>query len=181
MSDSLEQINREMLLEGAKLFPKRTFILGEGPTGARVLFTGESPGPPDAVSGSPFQGPVGDMMNKILGSIGLVREECYLTNVVKLISRGKDLTPDILAFFAPYLHREIMAVAPGIIVTLGATPAQVLLGTSEPISKVRGEFYDYHGIPLMPTFNPAYLLRDPSRKREVWEDMKKVRDLGFKG
>jgi len=177
MTESLEEINRDLVIQGRKLFPKRTFILGEGPVGARVLFTGESPGPPDAVSGSPFQGPVGDMMNKIIGSIGLAREECYLTNVVKLISRGKDLTPDILAFFAPYLHREITAVAPEIIVSLGATPAQVLLGTSDPISRVRGEFYDYHGIPLMPTFNPAYLLRDPSRKREVWEDLKKVRDL----
>jgi DNA polymerase len=176
MSDPLEQINREILLEGRRLFPKRTFILGEGPAGARVLFVGESPGPPDAVSGSPFMGPVGDMMNKIISSIGLAREECYLTNVVKFISRGKDLTPDILAFFTPYLHREIMAVAPGIVITLGATPAQVLLGTSELISKVRGEFHDYYGIRLMPTFNPAYLLRDPSRKREVWEDMKRVRD-----
>jgi DNA polymerase len=177
LKDTLNQVNRELLEEAHKEFPKRLLILGEGAAGAPVLFCGESPGPPDAVSGSPFQGPVGDMMNKIIGSIGLVREECYLTNVVKLISRGKDLTPDILAFFTSYLHREIMAVAPEIIVTLGATPAQVLLGTSEPISKVRGEFYDYHGIPLMPTFNPAYLLRDPSRKREVWEDMKKVRDL----
>lgn len=162
--------------EGAKFFPKRTFIPGEGPIGARVLLVGESPGPPDAVSGLPFQGPVGDMMNKIINSIGLEREECYLTNVVKYISRGKNLTPDILAFFLPFLQREIMAVGPEIVVTLGATPAQVLLGTTEPISRVRGEFYDYHGIRLMPTFNPAYLLRDPSRKREVWEDMKKVRD-----
>lgn len=162
--------------EGAKAFPKRTFIPGEGAVGARVLFCGESPGQPDAVSGLPFQGPVGDMMNKIINSIGLEREDCYLTNVVKYISRGKDLTPDILSFFLPYLHREIMTVAPEIIVTLGATPAQVLLGTVEPISRIRGEFYDYHGFRLMPTFNPAYLLRDPSRKREVWEDMKKVRD-----
>jgi uracil-DNA glycosylase len=177
LEEALEQINREILTEGQKLFPKRTFILGEGPTGARVLLVGESPGPPDTESGSPFQGPVGDMLNKIIGGIGLRREECYLTNVVKYISRGKDLTPDILAFFTPYLHREIMAVGPEVIITLGGTPAQVLLETGEPISRVRGKFYDFRGIPLMPTFNPAYLLRDPTRKREVWEDMKKVRDF----
>lgn len=151
-------------------------ILGEGAPGARVLFCGESPGPPDAVSGMPFQGPVGDMMNKISGGIGLKREECYLTNVVKYISQGKNLTPDIVEFFLPFLHREIIAVDPEIIVTLGAMPAQVLLGTTEAISRVRGEFYEIHGIPVMPTFNPAYLLRDPTRKREVWEDMKKVRE-----
>jgi len=144
--------------------------------GARVLLVGESPGPPDALSGLPFQGPVGDMMNRIITGIGLKREECYLTNVVKYISQGKNLTPDIIEFFLPFLNREIIAVGPEIIVTLGAMPAQVLLGTVEPISRVRGEFHELHGIPVMPTFNPAYLLRDPSRKREVWEDMKKVRE-----
>jgi uracil-DNA glycosylase len=150
--------------------------LGEGPVGAWVMFIGESPGPPDAVSGLPFQGPVGDMMNRIIGGIGLTREECYLTNVVKYISRGKDLTEEIIGFFLPFLEREIAAARPRIIVTLGAMPAQVLLGTEEAVSKIRGQFYEFQGLSLMATFNPAYLLRDPSRKREVWEDMKKVRD-----
>jgi uracil-DNA glycosylase len=176
LKETLEQVNRKLLEEAQKAFPKRTIIFGEGPTGARVLFCGESPGPPDAVSGLPFQGPVGDIMNKIIGGIGLKREDCYLTNVVKYISQGKNLTPDIIGFFLPSLHREIIAVHPEIIVTLGAMPAQVLLGTAEPISRIRGEFHKLHGIPVMPTFNPAYLLRDPSRKREVWEDIKKVRD-----
>lgn len=163
------------MTEALKLFPKRTFILGEGSAGSRVLFVGESPGPPDAVSGLPFQGPVGDMLNRMITGVGIQREECYLTNVVKFISRGKDLNPEMLSSFVPYLHREIAAVQPRIIVTLGATPTQILLETDTPISKVRGEFHDYHGIKLMPTFNPAYLLRDPTKKREVWEDMKKVR------
>jgi uracil-DNA glycosylase family 4 len=177
LEETLEQVNHDILTEGQKAFPKRTFIFGEGPIGARLLFIGESPGPPDALSGLPFQGPVGDMMNRIIGGISLTREECYLTNVVKYISQGKNLTPDIIEFFLPFLHREILAVEPQIIVTLGAMPAQVLLGTEEAISKIRGLFYEFQGIPLMATFNPAYLLRDPSRKREVWEDMKKVRDL----
>jgi DNA polymerase len=116
-------------------------------------------------------------MNKIIGGIGLKREECYLTNVVKFISQGKNLTEEIVGFFLPFLHREIATVGPQIVVTLGAMPSQVLLRTDEAISKIRGRFYEFHGIPLMPTFNPAYLLRDPSRKREVWQDMKKVRDL----
>lgn len=176
LKETLDQVNREFLEEAKKSFPKRAIILGEGPVGAKILFVGESPGPPDAVSGLPFQGPVGDMMNKIIEGIGLRRDECYLTNVVKYISRGKDLTPDIFSFFIPFLHREIVAVGPKVIVTLGATPTRGLLETDEIISRVRGEFREFQGIPLMPTFNPAYLLRDPSRKREVWEDMKKVRE-----
>lgn len=163
------------MTEGLKLFPKRTFILGEGPVGAKVLFVGESPGPPDAASGLPFQGPVGDMLNRMITAIGLERENCYLTNVVKFISRGKELNPEILSFFVPYLYREIEAINPEIIITLGATPTQVLLETEIPISKVRGEFHNYRGIRVLPTFNPAYLLRDPTKKREVWEDMQKVR------
>lgn len=163
------------MTESQKLFPKRTFILGEGDAGAPLLFVGESPGPPDTRSGLPFQGPVGDMLNRMIAATGLTRGDCYITNVVKFISRGKDLTPEIFGFFLPFLAREIESVRPKIIVTLGAAPAQVLLGTTDPISRIRGEFQTYNGSKLLPTFNPAYLLRDPTKKREVWEDMQKVR------
>ncbi|HJU55671.1 MAG TPA: uracil-DNA glycosylase [Pyrinomonadaceae bacterium] len=177
--ETLEEINEE-LLRKAKARPEfadRIFIFGEGPLGARVAVVGESPGAPDIDSGRPFMGPAGQMLNRILEAIGLKREDCYLTNTVKMISSGDELTPDVLSFFTPYLHRELRVVRPEVVIAFGNTPTRALLKTKKPISKMRGEFHDYQGMKLMPTFNPAYLLRDPTKKREVWEDMKKVRAL----
>ena len=177
--ETVEEINQE-LLEKAKslpMFADKFFIFGVGKTDAKVVIVGESPGLPDADSEKPFMGPVGELLTKILAAIGLKREECYLTNVVKFISHGDELTSDILNFFTPYLRREISAINPKVIIALGNTPTKALLNTKKPISKIRGEFFDYDGIKLMPTFNPAYILRDPSKKREVWEDMKRVRSF----
>jgi uracil-DNA glycosylase len=178
-SETLEQINAEMLQRAQVMpqFAERIFIFGEGSKGARAAVVGESPGPPDIDSGKPFMGPAGQMLERILSSIGLRREDCYLTNTVKYISTGDEMTPDVLAFFTPYLHRELAVVRPEVVISFGNTPTRALLRTKKPISQLRGEFHDYHGMKLMPTFNPAYLLRDPSKKREVWEDMKKVRAL----
>jgi DNA polymerase len=176
-SETLDEINAE-LLQRAKAMPQmadRIFIFGEGEKGARVAVVGESPGAPDIDSGKPFMGPAGQMLNRILEAIGLKREECYLTNTVKFISSGDELTPEILSFFTPYLHRELAVVRPQVVIAFGNTPTRALLRTKKPISQMRGELHDYQGTKLMPTFNPAYLLRDPSKKREVWEDMKKVR------
>jgi uracil-DNA glycosylase len=178
-NETLEEINAEMLSR-ARAIPQlkdRVFILGEGAVGARVAVVGESPGPPDIDSGRPFMGPAGLMLDRILGSIGLKREDCYLTNTVKYISTGDEITPDILSFFTPYLHREMKAARPHVIIAFGNTPTRALLRTKKPISQLRGAFHDFNDAQLMPTFNPAYLLRDPTKKREVWEDMKKVRDL----
>jgi uracil-DNA glycosylase len=176
-NETIDEINQEMLEKGKILFPDKFFIFGTGNRAAKVVIVGESPGLPDADSEKPFMGPVGDLLTKILASVGLKREECYLTNVVKIISTGDEITPDILAFFTPYLHREMAAIHPQVIIALGNTPTKALLNTKKPISQVRGDFYDYFDMKLMPTFNPAYLLRDPSKKREVWEDMKKIRDF----
>lgn len=176
-TETLDEVNQE-LLEKAKAIPaltNRLFVFGEGTTNLRVAVVGESPGAPDAASGRPFMGPAGEMLVKILSSIGLKRADCYLTNVVKYISAGDELTPEILNFFIPYLHRELAVVRPEIVIAFGATPTKALLNTKKSISQMRGEFHDYRGISLMPTFNPAYLLRDPTKKREVWEDMKRVR------
>jgi uracil-DNA glycosylase family 4 len=178
-AETLEEVNAE-LLQRAKAMPQyaaRVFILGEGHAGAGVAVVGESPGPPDIDSGRPFMGPAGQMLERILASIGLKRDACYLTNTVKYISSGDEITPDVLSFFTPYLHRELAAVHPRAIIAFGNTPTRALLRTKKPISQMRGEFHDYQGMKLMPTFNPAYLLRDPSKKREVWEDMKRVRAL----
>lgn len=177
-NETLEQINTEMLEKAKQLpmFADKTFIFGVGKENAEVVVVGESPGPPDAEFGEPFRGPVGELLEKILLSIGISRRNCYLTNVVKYISQGDELTPEILKFFTPFLEREIIAIKPKVIISLGNTPTKALLKTKKAISQIRGEFDDFQGIKLMPTFNPAYLLRDATKKREVWEDMKKVRD-----
>ena len=174
-----DAVNEELLRRAKSLphFKERVFIFGEGPRGARVAVVGESPGPPDIESGRPFMGPAGQMLERILGSIGLARADCYLTNVIKVISNGEEITADWLSLFTPYLHRELAAVRPRVVISFGNTPTRALLRTKKPISQLRGEFHDYDGTQLMPTFNPAYLLRDPTKKREVWEDMKKVRAL----
>lgn len=176
-SETLEEINAELLRRAKQMpqYAERVFILGEGKQGARAAVVGESPGPPDVESGRPFMGPAGQMLDRILESIGLKRTDCYLTNVVKFISTGDEITPEVLSFFTPYLHRELAVVRPHVVIAFGNTPTRALLRTKQPISKVRGEFYDFQDTKLMPTFNPAYLLRDPTKKREVWEDMKKVR------
>jgi len=175
--ETVDDINQELLEKGVQLFPDKFFIFGTGKTDADVVVVGESPGLPDADSEKPFMGPVGELLTKILVAIGLKREECYLTNVVKFISQGDEITSDILTFFTPYLHREMLAIKPKVIIALGNTPTKALLNTKKPISKIRGEFFDYNGIKLMPTFNPAYILRDPSKKREVWQDIKRVRSF----
>ena len=177
--ETVEEVNEELLRRAKSLpqFRERIFIFGEGPTNAKAAVVGESPGPPDIESGRPFMGPAGQMLERILSSVGLARSDCYLTNVVKAISQGDEITPEWLSLFTPYLHRELSAVRPRVIIAFGNTPTRALLHTKKPISQMRGEFQDYEGIPLMPTFNPAYLLRDPTKKREVWEDMKKVRAL----
>jgi len=177
--ETLESINTE-LLQRAQTHPQfkeRIFIFGEGQPGARAAVVGESPGAPDIESGKPFMGPAGDMLVKILAAVGLKRADCYLTNTVKMISTGDELTPDVLSVFTPYLHRELATVRPKVVIAFGNTPTRALLNTKKGITSVRGEFHDYRGMKLMPTFNPAYLLRDPTKKREVWEDMKQVRDL----
>ncbi|HVF56617.1 MAG TPA: uracil-DNA glycosylase [Pyrinomonadaceae bacterium] len=176
-NETLEEINAELLRRATQMpqFKERIFIFGEGEPGQKVAVVGESPGAPDIESGKPFMGPAGQMLERILGSIGLARRDCYLTNTVKMISTGDEMTPDVLSFFTPYLRRELLAVAPRVVISFGNTPTRALLRTKKPISQLRGEFHDFEGMKLMPTFNPAYLLRDPTKKREVWEDMKKVR------
>jgi len=177
--ETLTEINGELLQRAKNLpqFTERVLIFGEGTEGMRVAVVGESPGAPDIDSGRPFMGPAGQVLERILAAINLRRSDCYLTNTVKMISTGDELTPDVLNFFTPYLHRELLVVRPQVVISFGNTPTRALLRTKKPISQMRGEFHDYQGMKLMATFNPAYLLRDPSKKREVWEDMKKVREL----
>ena len=113
-NETLEEINEELLQRAKRLpeFKERCLIFGEGTGGAKVAVVGESPGPPDIESGRPFMGPAGQMLERILSSIGLARSDCYLTNVIKVISQGDEITPEWLSFFTPYLHRELAAARP---------------------------------------------------------------------
>jgi DNA polymerase len=178
-NETLEEIKREMI-DKAKMIPEladRFFVFSQGAPNATIAIVGESPGPPDADAEKPFQGPTGDLLNRILASIGLNRSNTYLTNIVKYISAGDEITPELMKFFAPFVWRELAVVKPKVVLLLGNTPTKSLLNTKQPISKVRGEFHEINGLTFMPTFNPAYLLRDPTKKREVWEDMKRVREF----
>lgn len=174
--ETVEKVYRELLEKAKILYPNKTFILGTGNFNADVVVVGESPGPPDIATGKPFTGPAGDLLIRILGSIGLRSSDCYLTNIVKFISTGDEINAEIITFFTPFLRREIAAIDPVVVLSLGNTPTRALLETKKPISDLRGKFFDLDGRQLMPTFNPAYLLRDASKKREVWEDMKMVRE-----
>lgn len=176
-SEMLDEIKKEMI-EKARMIPElanRFFVFSQCEPSAEIAVVGESPGPPDADEEKPFQGPTGILLNRILSSINLSRENAYLTNIVKYISAGDELTPELIKFFTPYVWRELAIVKPKVVLLLGNTPTKALLNTKKPISQVRGEFHEVNGMKLMPTFNPAYLLRDPTKKREVWEDLKKVR------
>jgi DNA polymerase len=175
---TLDDLNRELARSVSEVpeFEGKVFIRGEGYPGARVAVVGESPGPPDISTGRPFMGPAGEMLERMLGAINLRRDQCYLTNVVKLVTTGDEITKKHLSFFAPFLRNELALAKPELIISFGNTPTRALLETKEPISHLRGRFHDFNGIKLMPTFNPAYLLRDPTKKREAWEDLKKVRD-----
>jgi uracil-DNA glycosylase family 4 len=175
--ESVNEINGEILERAAVAFPGRAFVFGMGNEAARVMVVGESPGPQDIATGEPFTGPAGDLLKRILASVGLRYKDCWLTNVVKFVSQGDEITNDVVAFFTPYLFREIEAVNPEIVIAIGSTPTKALLKTKKPISQVRGHMQEANGRMVMPTFNPAYLLRDPTKKKEVWDDIKQVREF----
>jgi DNA polymerase len=156
----------------------RTLIVHtEGNRQARLMFVGEAPGADEDASGRPFVGRAGQLLNKIIEAIGLKREDVLIGNVNRCRPPGnRTPTTEEARTCKPFLLREIAIARPDVIVVLGNTAMKNLLDTKEGITRLRGSFQDYRGIKVMPTFHPAYLLRDPSKKREVWDDMKKVRD-----
>lgn len=156
----------------------RTHVVhSEGNRRAQLMFVGEAPGANEDEQARPFVGRAGLLLNKIIEAIGLKREDVFIGNVNRC-RPPQNRTPTLAeaATCKPFLLREIAIVQPKVIVVLGNTAMKNLLDTKEGITKLRGQFQDYKGIKVMPTFHPAYLLRDPSKKRETWEDMKKVRD-----
>ncbi|HEV2802752.1 MAG TPA: uracil-DNA glycosylase family protein [Pyrinomonadaceae bacterium] len=152
-------------------------VHSEGNPKARLMFVGEAPGADEDASGRPFVGRAGQLLNKIIEAIGMKREDVFIGNVNRCRPAGnRTPTAAEAATCKPFLLREIALLRPQVIVVLGNTAMKNLLETKEGITKLRGTFMDYKGIKVMPTFHPAYLLRDPSKKRETWEDMKKVRE-----
>jgi uracil-DNA glycosylase family 4 len=148
-------------------------VFGQGNPHARLMFVGEGPGQEEDLAGEPFVGAAGQLLTRIIDAIKLRREEVYIANVVKCRPPGnRRPEPLEIATCSPFLRRQIGSVQPLFICTLGGCAAQTLLNTQEPISRLRGRFFDYEGIRVLPTFHPAYLLRNPEKKREVWEDMK---------
>jgi uracil-DNA glycosylase len=153
-------------------------VFGVGNPDADLMFVGEAPGADEDAQGIPFVGRAGQLLTKIIEAIGLRREDVYIANVIKCRPPGnRNPEQDEVDTCEPFLFRQIDVVRPKVIVALGTFAARTLLRTLDPISRLRGRVYDYRGAKLIPTFHPAYLLRNPASKREVWDDMKKVRDL----
>ena len=153
-------------------------VFGAGNPKARLMFVGEAPGEDEDKKGEPFVGRAGQLLTKIIEAIGMTRDQVYIANVIKCRPPGnRNPEPDEVASCEPFLFRQIDVIQPKVIVPLGKFAAQSLLKTVDPITRLRGREFDYRGAVLIPTFHPAYLLRNPSAKREVWEDMKKVRAI----
>jgi DNA polymerase len=153
-------------------------VFGVGSPKARLMFVGEAPGEEEDKRGEPFVGRAGQLLTKIIEAIGLTRDQVYIANVIKCRPPGnRNPETDEVAACEPFLFRQIDVIQPRVIVPLGKFAAQSLLKTVDPITRLRGRQFDYRGAALIPTFHPAYLLRNPSAKREVWEDMKTVRAI----
>jgi len=154
-------------------------VFGVGNPEADLMFVGEAPGADEDVQGIPFVGRAGQLLTDIIEKgLQIPRKDVYIANVIKCRPPGnRNPEPDEVATCEPFLFQQIDIIKPKVIVALGKFGAQTLLRTLEPISRLRGRVYDYRGAKLVPTFHPAYLLRNPSSKREVWEDMKLVREL----
>lgn len=159
-----------------KLHKGRTnIVFGEGNPDAEVMFVGEGPGETEDQMGRPFVGAAGKLLDKIIEAMGYRRADVYIANVVKSRPPGNRAPePDEVAACSPFLFRQIDAIKPKVIVALGGTALKCLFGDEAKITRMRGKFTEFRGTQLMPTFHPAYLLRNPPAKKEVWEDMKKV-------
>ena len=154
---------------------RHTIVFGVGSPNARLMFVGEAPGEDEDLKGEPFVGKAGQLLTKMIEAMGLRREAVYICNTVKCRPpNNRNPEPDELAACEPFLKAQLAAVKPEAIVTLGKFAAQALLRDQTPITRLRGQWREYEGIPVMPTFHPAYLLRSPQEKSKVWEDLQRV-------
>jgi DNA polymerase len=179
MAENLEMIRDDLgACRRCKLHKGRKHIVfGYGNPDARLVFVGEGPGYEEDMQGQPFVGQAGQLLTRILRAIDLTREDVYICNIIKCRPPGnRNPEPDEIAACIPFLRRQLRAIRPKFICALGTFAAQTLLETNTPISRLRGRFYAYKGIDLLPTYHPAFLLRNPSKKADVWQDMQKLQE-----
>ena len=178
--DTLESVRADLgECTRCALHEKRSnLVFGVGNPNADLMFIGEGPGFEEDRQGIPFVGPAGQLLTKIINAIDLSRDDVYIANVVKCRPpRNRDPEPEEVEECRPFLDRQVDTIKPKVICALGRISAQNLLKTEDGITRIRGRIYNYRGAKLVPTFHPAYLLRNPEKKRECWEDMKLIRRL----
>jgi DNA polymerase len=154
---------------------RNNIVFGVGHPQARLVFVGEGPGQDEDLQGEPFVGKAGQLLTKMIEAMKLARDDVYIANVVKCRPpNNRDPEPDEVAACEPFLVKQLEAIKPEVIVALGKHAAHTLLREKTPITKMRGQWKTYHGIKLMPTYHPAYLLRNPAEKRAAWADLQEV-------
>jgi len=154
---------------------RETVVFGEGSPNAKLMFIGEAPGREEDVQGRPFVGEAGMLLTKIINAMGLKREDVYICNILKCRPpKNRNPLPEEISFCIDHLYEQIKCIEPEVICGLGKFASQTLLNTQTSITKLRGNWYKFKGIKFMPTFHPAYLLRNPRDKTSVWQDMKKI-------
>ena len=177
---TLDQIRRELGdCQRCKLCTgRKNIVFGAGNPRAELVFVGEGPGEQEDLKGVPFVGAAGDLLTKMIQAMGFSRDDVYICNVVKCRPPGnRNPEPDEIASCEPFLRAQLLALQPKVIVALGKFAAQTLLRDPTPITRMRGQWREYQGVKLMPTFHPAYLLRSPAEKRKAWEDLQQVMKL----
>jgi len=177
-AETLATLERDLLgdCQRCKLHRGRSkIVFGAGNPEAEIVFVGEGPGGEEDRQGVPFVGPAGQLLTKMIEAMRLRRDDVYICNVVKCRPpNNRDPEPDEVHACERFLKAQLAIVRPKVIVTLGKYAAQTLLSSQEPISRLRGKWFEYEGIDLLPTFHPAYLLRSPEKKREAWADLQQV-------
>ncbi|HEX9022846.1 MAG TPA: uracil-DNA glycosylase [Geobacteraceae bacterium] len=180
VTESLEEIRKELgECLRCELGKKRTnLVFGVGNPHARLVFVGEAPGRDEDLQGEPFVGEAGQILTRLINRMGFTRQDVYICNVLKCRPpNNRDPQKDEIEQCGPFMLRQVKAIGPEVVVALGAFAAHTLLQSTVPISKLRGRFHDYHGIPLMPTYHPSFLLRNRGNNAvywTVWEDMVQV-------
>jgi len=170
LGHSLENCTRCRLANGRK-----TVVFGDGDPHAEIMFVGEGPGHEEDLQGLPFVGPAGQLLTRMIEAMGLTRQSVYICNIVKCRPpQNRDPSPDEIASCEEFIKQQIQLISPRIIITLGNVAAKTLLQTTLGITRLRGNFHAYDSIPVMPTFHPSYLLRNPESKRAAWNDLKMV-------
>ncbi len=178
----LREVKVDKCIKCALSKTRKNIVFGEGNPESRLMFIGEAPGAEEDNTGRPFVGRAGQLLTKIIESINLKREEVYIANIIKCRPpENRNPMENEIASCAPFLKEQIAVIRPEIICTLGKFSTEFIIGEGKgSISSVRGKTYNYDGITVIPTYHPSYLLRNPSAKKETWEDMKKIRELYFK-